>query len=335
MLTGCTNSTQHLNGKKGSSGKTLEMIVVANRDVYSGSTKEAIHELFMAPQMGLPITSPEPMFDVSNIPQSSFEGSEMFRVHRNVLMLDIKESNPNKVYMHIDQYSAPQVIFDFAAKTRGDLDSMLRAYQPKVLSEIYKAEHRRIVKAYKGEEGIEVEQKFAEKMGFRLTFSEDYAIANTSADFMWVRKEAKDFGMGVLVKRFAYKDKAVFEERNILDTIDSMMAKVPGPTEGSYMGVERRRSDETGEYLQPIEQKVVDFPTGTYCVETRGCWRLYEDFMGGPIVAYTLKYPGKEEVLVMIGYVYCPRNKPYTKRDLLMQMESVCYSIDTAQEKGK
>ena len=31
---------------------------------------------------------------------------------------------------------------------------------------------------------------------------------------------------------------------------------------------------------------------------------------------------------MLTGYVYCPRNKPWTKRDLLMQVEGICWSYD-------
>jgi hypothetical protein len=50
--------------------------------------------------------------------------------------------------------------------------------------------------------------------------------------------------------------------------------------------------------------------------------------MGGPYVSYTLLSPDKKNVIMLMGYVYCPRNKPWTKRDLLMQVESICWSID-------
>ena len=83
----------------------------------------------------------------------------------------------------------------------------------------------------------------------------------------------------------------------------------------------------SGEYMMEIKSRTVQFPTGTYCVETRGCWRLFGNYMGGPFVSYAVLSPDNKELVTVTGYVYCPRNKPYTKRDLLMQLESVCYSL--------
>ena len=61
------------------------------------------------------------MFSIVNIPVSSYRNTEMFRTHRNILLLDVNESNENKVYMHIDDYAAPQAMFDFAMKDEASL----------------------------------------------------------------------------------------------------------------------------------------------------------------------------------------------------------------------
>ena len=325
LLAGCSGHSGKSNGKRGSSGKTLELMVVADNDVYKADVKELVESLFADFQPCLP--QPEKRFDIVHIPKSSFENVEMFRVHRNVLLLDINLQNNNKVYHHKDEYSAPQVIFDIAAKDRRSLDSLLRAYKPTILREMYEAEHKRVWKAYETESGFELEEKVKSTLGIGLKLSQNYGIAKLEKDFGWVRIEAKDFGMGIIIKKFDYRDKGQLEGERLLDTIDAVMRNVPGPSEGSYMGVERRRDETSGEYLMEIRSQTVPFPTGTYCVETRGCWRLYGNFMGGPFVSYAVLSPDNKQIVVLTGYVYCPRNKPYTKRDLLMQAESVCYSV--------
>ncbi len=311
--------------KKGSSGKTLELLIVANEDVYVGDTKTLLDSIFASPQVGLP--TPEKKFDIVNIPMSSYKNTEMFKVHRNVILLDINPDNPDKVYMHIDEYAAPQVIVDFACRDVNSLQANIRKYQDFMLRELYKAEHRRVQKAFRGMNGYDVNQAIQKKFGFGLTFSNEFALAKEDVDFAWVRKEAKDFGIGVLIDVFPYESKAAFDEEHILDRLDTIMKRhVPASADNSYMGIERRR-DEAGNYLAPIYSSVVDFDSSEYAVETRGCWRAFGDFMGGPFVTYTLLSPDKQRVVMLTGYVYCPRNKPWTKRDLLMQVESVCWSL--------
>lgn len=326
MLWGCHNGAAEGEQKKGSSGKTLELLVVANDNVYCGDTKAMVDSIFRSLQEGLP--EPEARFDVVNIPVSSFESTEMFQNHRNVLLLDVKEGNPNKVYKHVDQYAAPQVVFDFAASSPTELQQLLRKYADAMLEEYYRAEHRRIIKAFKGMENREVNAKIRDQFGFGLMFSNEFSIAKQEPNFAWVRKEAKDFGIGVLVWVRPYKDRSTFEEQSVLDNIDTIMKRhVPASKEGSYTGVERRRGGQ-GHYLMPITQRQVTMEGSEYCVETRGCWRSFGDYMGGPFVCYTMLSDDGKQIITLMGYVYCPRNKPWTKRDLLMQVESICWSMD-------
>ena len=323
-LTACHSNTSEPPQKKGSSGKTLELMIVADKDVYRGETKELIDSLFGRPQVGLPV--PEKMFDIVNIPVSSYKNTEMFQNHRNIIFCDVNPSNPDKVYMHIDEYAAPQVIFDFAVKDQASLHDMLRKYEHHMLDQIYNAEHRRVIKAFKGMENFTINEAIRKQFGFSLMFSNEFAIAKQLDDFAWIRKEAKDFGIGVLIDVFPYENQNVFDEQHILDRLDTIMkCHVPSNADNSYTGIERRR-DEQGNYLAPIHLRKVDFDSN-YCIETRGCWRSFGDFMGGPFVSYTLLSPDKKKVVMLTGYVYCPRNKPWTKRDLLMQVESICWSI--------
>lgn len=325
MLAACANPSSDEPQKRGSSGKTLELLVVADPDVYCGDTKELVDSLFGRPQECLP--SPESMFSVVNIPVSSYKNTEMFRTHRNVLLLDVNEENPDKVYMHIDDYAAPQVVFDFAMKNRDALQENLRKYEQVMLRELYKAEHRRMFKIFKGMQDYEINQQIKDKFGFSLMFPNEYHIAKMVEDFAWVRKEAKDFGIGVLIDVFPYESRDAFDEQHILDRLDTVMRRqVPASAPDSYMGIERRR-DEQGNYLLEIKSRVVDFDSSSYCVETRGCWRTFGDFMGGPFVTYTLLDPTEKKVVMLTGYVFCPRNKPSTKRDLLMQVESICRTV--------
>ena len=155
-LTACNPKSSEPPQKKGSSGKTLELMIVADKDVYRGETKALIDSLFGRPQVGLPV--PEKMFDIVNIPVSSYKNTEMFQNHRNIIFCDVNPGNPDKVYMHIDEYAAPQVVFDFAVKDQAALRDMLRKYEHHILDQVYNAEHRRVIKAFKGMENFKINE---------------------------------------------------------------------------------------------------------------------------------------------------------------------------------
>ena len=269
------------------------------------------------------LVSGDPMMDVVNIPFSSYHNTEMFRCHRNVLLLEVKEGNPDKVYFYKDEYAAPQVIFEVAASSRRTLDSLLDKVAPRVLAEMRDGEHRRIIKAFHNDRGVKQMKTIREKFGIGLTVSQEFEVAVMEPDFAWVRKETKDFGIGVLLHRLPYTDKRQLEPERLMDALDTMMRHhVPGPAEGSYMGLERKNWDVTHR-----QTRLADLPAE----ELRGMWRTFGDFMGGPFVSYIVVEPGNKTLLLLTAYAYAPRetnSMPFPKRDLLMQVESICHSLE-------
>ena len=77
-------------------------------------------------------------------------------------------------------------------------------------------------------------------------------------------------------------------------------------------------------YKDTLQARLVDdFPAG-YTVELRGLWKVQNDFMGGPFISYTFLHPTNHHIITLEGYVYQPNKK---KRDLMLQVESILYSI--------
>ena len=86
LMPSCFKSTG-ANQKKGSSGKALEILLVANKNVYNGFVKDSILAILHQPQECL--NQPEQSFDVVNIPVSSLQNTEMFKAHRNIIIIKI------------------------------------------------------------------------------------------------------------------------------------------------------------------------------------------------------------------------------------------------------
>jgi hypothetical protein len=62
---------------------------------------------------------------------------------------------------------------------------------------------------------------------------------------------------------------------------------------------------------------------GNYAAETRGLWRVENDFMGGPFVNLAILDLLQNRVVVLDGYVYAPGKD---KRNFLRQVEAMMYS---------
>ncbi len=301
--------------KKSSSGKTLEVLLVANKGQYYGMTRDLIDSIFRQPQDCLP--QPEPRFDVVNIPVSSLHNAQMFRMHRNIILCELKADNPDKVYIERDKWASPQVVVGIEAKSEASLRDLLRKYEHRIVEAIYEAEHQRIINAFYNIRNVELMKRIKEKFGFELTVSEDFMWASEDDGFAWIRKETKDFSLGVLVNVTPYRNEDQFTLEKIYNRLDTIMRRhVPGPAEGSYMCTERR--------VEPVTRKV-DYEGSDYCIETHGLWRLQGDFMGGPYVNYSMLSPDGKNIIDLVGFVYCPR---FNKRDYLMQVEGICNSLN-------
>ena len=314
LVAGCNSPETKALTKKSSSGKTQEVLLVANKGLYTGATKELIDSIFRAPQQGLP--QPEPRFSVVTVPVSSLENTQMFQMHRNIVLCDVKEGNPDKVYIHHDNWAEPQVFIDIAASSEAKLQELLRRYESRIIEELYRTEYRRMDGVFYRDRNVDLMKRVEKKFGFTMSLPKEFSMAKEDGDFAGLRKETTDFGLSVLVHVEPYRDQEQFGTEKILNRLDTTMKRyVPGPAEGSYMGTERRAE---------IVTRVVDFEGAKYAVENRGQWRLFGDFMGGPFVSYTLLSPDGTQVIELTGFVYCPR---FDKRDYLMQVDGICRSI--------
>lgn len=310
-----------LTGKPGSSGKTLELMIVATEGVYNGTTGQVIDSIFQAPQDAL--NQPESRFDVVHITPSNFNDNTMFQAHRNILILDVNPQNINKIYMEQDKWSSPQIVIRITASDTRSLDSMLLVREERLLKEYYNQEYRRMNKVFSQKADYKIQQYVENKYGFSIVIPEEFALAKLKEEnnFTWILKRTKDFDLYIYIDSRPAKGASDFEEAVILDNIDTMLRRnVPGPSEGSYPGVERRDFFYT---------RNVVLADSVNAVETRGLWRTYNDFMSGPFVCYTFSLPGRDNVYTLMGSVYSPsqRSKMVMKRDLLMQVDGICRSL--------
>ena len=316
LVAACGGRQNEALSKKSSSGKTQEVLLAANQGQYSGAAKALLDSIFKQPQGCLP--QPEPRFDVVNIPVSSLKNTQMYQMHRNIVVCEVAPDNPDRVFISRDRWAEPQVVVEVMAKSDTSLQRLLRRHEPQIIDAIIDAEHLRIERAFRNVRNVDLMQRVKDKFGFQMTFSEDFRWATDDDGFAWIRKETKDISLGVLINVTPYKNQEQLSFDKIHNRLDTIMRRhVPSPSADGYMGTERRVDFET---------RKVDFKGSTYCIETHGLWRLMEttDRMGGPFVSYSMLSPDGRDIIDLIGYVYAPR---FNKRDYLMQVEGICNSL--------
>lgn len=316
LLASCNTKQNKALMEKSSSGKTLEVLVAADQGNYDGATRQLIDSIFRQPQLGLP--QAESRFDVTAISVAKLNNTSMFQKYRNIVICEVAANGKDKVYIDRDKWAAPQTVVHISAKNEASLRDLLRRYEPNMVKSIYEAEHRRMIKAFDAHKNHELMQRVKDHFGFGMTFSEEFSWGKGSDGFAWIRKETKDFSLGVLIYVSPYRNQGQFEDERLYNRLDTMMRRnVPGPSEGGYMGTERRVA---------LMSHKVDYPGTEYCIETHGLWSLHNtrDRMGGPFVSYSMLSPDGKNIVDVVGFVYAPR---FNKRDYLMQVEGICNSV--------
>ncbi len=308
----CNNNNNNI--LPASTGKTAELLIVCEKNIYEGIIGEEIKAVFAKDVEILPQS--EPMFNLVNIPFSDFKN--MFKTYRNIFMVDINPelSQPTLDLKH-DLWAQPQTVIQISVPSDTSLTRLLKKHGNVFTSLYLKTERQRLINAFKGIEDTKIRQKLKNDFGFEMIFPEGYYIAVQNKDFIWIRKETEATSQSIIIYTQPFTDTMVFNSNYIINLRDSITKKyIPGHTEGSYMTTEKK--------ILPVS-KSINFK-GRYAIETRGLWKLANGCcMGGPFVNYTFADDSNKKIITIDGSVYAPSTN---KRDFLLQVESIAYSFE-------
>ena len=306
--------------KDRSAGGTSEILVVTQNDEqWDGMIGDTIRAFFLQAQYGLP--QPEALNKLTHINVSGF--SDMFKKHKCLLLVEIN-SNLDKPVVETgeDVWAAPQRVIKIIAPDRASWCQIFNEQKAAYKVMYDKVERDRILTVLRPSNDVNITQKIKEKMGFDITIPQGFFIAKDEPDFMWIRKELEKNSFGMFIYTTPYVDTMQLEWNSLISVRDRMMQKyVPGPTDGSFMTTEK-------EDMPPIVNYISNYPTG-FAAEMRGMWCLVGDYMAGPFISYTFPDNRTGNLVTLEGYVYYPNHE---KRDDLLQMQSLLYSVRMPEE---
>jgi len=308
MLVSCSGPTSK---NPNSTGRGSEIIVVGNKQKWDGPAGDSIRSVLMRNMEGLPEAEPE--FTLIFIPEKSFD--KFLQSHRNILFMDIQAGNKTeKVETLKNSWSHPQRVIKIKANSDTAFISQFLKHSEAIRELFNQNERARFSSQNSLSRNGEVEKLLSEQLGINMIVSKDFYKAKKVSDFVWLRSETNANSLGILMYTYPYTDTAQLALNKILSARNNYSRLyVPGPIEGSYMTLEQQ-------YFTPISRKIIF--KGLFAIETRGLWKTYGDFMGGPFVNYTIVDAPRQRVIVMDGYVYYP-NK--SKRNYIRQLESIIW----------
>jgi hypothetical protein len=299
--------------KPGSGGKTCEILVVCEKSDFASAIGDTLRAFFMKSNPVL--NQAEPLFSLANIPMSLFDRSDMFKHMRNQILIIFNSEKSAEFSVRQDAWAVNQVVFQFIVPDKNAFFALFQEKRDMMIKAFYGRERARIIKAFKTTENITISERLKKTFGFRLICPEGFRALTTKPDFVSLNKETKHYGQNLMVYTYPYTAKS-FKQEDILRVRNEIAEKyISGTLDGSYM---------TTETLVPPISTEVNL-NGRYAVETRGLWKLVGDFMGGPFVNYVFLDEEKNQMIMIDAFLYSPKKG---KRDLMMQLESIAYSID-------
>ena len=295
------------------SGKAGEVLVVIEREQWEGNLGVALREVLASDTPYL--AQREPLFSLSNVPPGSF--NSMFKVHRNILLVNINPQNvSNGVMYKNNQWARPQAVVQLNAADSEEALSLFSEAGATIAEFFEQSERDRIIANAKLYEEHALQEPVKKVTGGILHFPSGYRCRKFTDDFVWIADEKQYTNQTVLVYKYPVTGPDVFTLENIIQARNEVMqANVPGMFDGSYM--------TTSAAMDPTTRSMRYH--GRDFMETRGFWEVHGDFMGGPFVSHSFYSPDGESVIVLEAFVYAPR---YDKRQYLRQVEALLYSFE-------
>lgn len=318
-------------------GEFAEMVVLT--DLQSAEAlKPAITDAFAFDAPGLPPPE-EPFYRLRFTDQTYFKG--FFQKHFQMIVLlhpenleifskyfskedfdRIKNGLTEKevgIKTASNIWAKPQVVHFIYGNSIDRLKAYLADNRQKLLNRLLKNEYQLgAIKIYGSK--IYTDSFFINhynKDGYGLPKPPSFRVAMNSTDFKWLRKSGKKYDYGIFLYSAPYTSENQFSDTAIVNLRNSFTSKyIEGQLDSTFMIVE------------PLYNPVfrINSFNGMYCKETRGWWRLKNDYMGGPFLQYSILDEKNNRIITIEGNVFAP-NEPKVKH--IRELEVILHTLKT------
>ncbi len=301
------------------SGKAGDVMVVMEKGYWEGAPGTTLRDTLARDCDFLP--QREPLFSLMDVAPNVFNSSNMFQIHRNIIIVNISPSvtEPGVVFRK-DLWAAPQCVIRINAIDSESAVQLIKDYSSRIVATIEQAERDRIIANSKKYEEHELAPIVTKLAGGSPHFPSGYKIKKVTDDFLWITYDTQYIQQSILVYKYpVVEGEDMMSLDNILENSNEMLKKnVPGMFENTYMTI----SNFARPSIQYMKYKGLDF------AEVHGFWEVYNDYMGGPFVSHVFYSPDGKDMIVLQGFVYAPK---YDKRQYMRQVESIIYSFEWAK----
>lgn len=281
--------------------------MVIEVDLWEGAAGTMIKEKLMTEKIGLPQV--EHMFHVVHIPKKAF--SNIFKTHRNLIITEKSDSSYAAFSSNV--WAEDQKVLFIYYQNDQDLSAMFLSHGEKWANAFEKEEFKRLQKSYRKAPLAEI-TPFLQSKEIALQVPKDFRINIQKDGFVWLFRDKRENTQGILIyETELYDDDRIFDR--ILEVRDSITELyVEGELPNTFMQVEMQ-------YAPSMTGTTV---SNMFAIDTRGLWRMKNDFMGGPFVSVSVLDEDRGRVITVDGFVYAPGKD---KRNLMWELEAVIQSL--------
>ena len=315
LLLGCSTTETNPNGTKKdtkilppSSGTHSELLLVMPDELWIGPAGEAFRELYLADQEGLPQS--EAYFNASRV-----EPKEVNRIlQKTKSIMWVEKSDTSFVKVQKDLWARPQRIVRITSKNENELVKEIKGSAKQIIH-VFKEHDMSVIQDRLKKSAYVYTHENLKKIGVKKM------LLHKAFDPTLDKENLKIFATKT-VKTIQYimvserpMTQGMVSKDDIIAHRDSIGKKYfEGSHEGSYMKTE---------LLIPPSTETTEI-SGMFALETRGLWRMENDFMGGPFLSYTIYDERSNRILTVESLLYGPTAK---KRNVVLEMEAMMRSI--------
>ena len=302
--------------EQASTGGLNEILIATNKpQQWEGEIGDSIRSNFTRTLQLLPI--PEPQFKLVNIPEASIT-RPVFKKHHNLFIVNIDPTIKEAfVESKKDLWAKPQMIIKINAPNIHEFLISFEELKENAFDLYVENERARISASYASKfKNVNIGRKLKKNFHFNMNIPKGYSIAFMDTTKAWIRKETAANSMDILIFIQDYKSTNDFNPNEIKRRRNRFTSlNIPGSNVGTYQVI----SDE---YLEPIFTELTF--NDLFAVETRGLWRVENDFMGGPFISYTFVDEKRKRLITIDGFMYAPKQR---KAELMRELEAILWSL--------
>lgn len=292
----------------GSNGGLLDIIVIADEELWQGQSGTMFRRYFTKTQYGLP--QPEPRFTVHQVDDDA--STELLRRNRNLVYLYRGEK---KLSVQENVYAHPQLVVSYRAPDDRALSRLIFATQDS-LRRLFRQHELTYLRRDMQPIFRDEVHPMLKKNEVSLKIPRDFELEKATEDFIlyWKRTQQND---QVIFAYFRPMPSSVLKVPDQIIPIRDSLAKkyIKAAEPGSYMRTET--------LIKPlITPTQID---GAFALEARGLWRTTGTLMGGSFISYTVYDEKNDQLIYLDAFAYAPDQK---KRNLLLRLEAILKTLE-------